>query len=362
MKGIKLGIAVLLLLAISILGVAYLGSEQTGTFNLGSRNTTAREVRIGIIDDFSGSGAQWGESERAGSELAVKELKSEGINTKLIFEDYRLDAALAATSAQKLVNFDSVDAIFSEYVPASVAVSSVLKDKNIIHIYCAGSVSPLAENYNIKTFMDYAENCKQLALKFKEKGVQKIGVLKAQKEFGELCLNGVKEVYSNVSIEEYAGLGEEKDVRTQIVKLKADGIEALVLPGIEDDLLYSLKAMKELNFIVPLGLSSEENTQRVHNEYSDMLKGSLVFGYKEVSQWFKEKIDLELGKKPTTYEPAALGYIHIKQLARAINACPAKDLNCIKASVLASPSEELLGFRGFVDRKAVFDIELKELQ
>src|SRR3990172_2543749 len=112
-----------------------------------------------------------------------------------VFEDYQLDAAKALTSGQKLVNTDNVDAIYADFNPAAIAISSFLKDKNKLFVYDAAVTSPLKDSTNnFKTYLDYQEGCKGVATKFKNQGVAKIGYLKLNLEAGELCGAGIQEV------------------------------------------------------------------------------------------------------------------------------------------------------------------------
>ena len=100
-------------------------------------------IKIGVITDLTGPAAYWGESTRAGAELAVKELEEQGYKIQLIYEDYKLDAATAVSAAQKLVNVDRVDAIYAEFNPAAISVGSFLKDKKLLYVYDAAVISPL---------------------------------------------------------------------------------------------------------------------------------------------------------------------------------------------------------------------------
>ena len=84
-------------------------------------------IKIGIITDLTGPASYWGESTQEGAEVALKELREEGYNVELIFEDFQLDTKKALTSAQRLL-LEDVDAIYAEFNPAAVAVGSLLKD------------------------------------------------------------------------------------------------------------------------------------------------------------------------------------------------------------------------------------------
>jgi branched-chain amino acid transport system substrate-binding protein len=345
---ILVGIIVSVLAIFLVVGVSF---NTTGLFAQGGKVP----IRIGFITDLSSSAAYWGESTMSGAKLAQKELASEGINVELLFEDYKMDPKEAVTGAQKLINFDKVDFIYSEFTPGTIAISSFIKDANILHLYVSAPVSILSQNYNIKSYTDYERNCKKLAEQFKKEGVTNMGVLSPKQEFGQLCLIGVKSVYSNVYVEEYSGLGQEKDLRTQVTKLKEKNVEAIINSGIEPDLMNMLKIVKELGWQVKVGGSSEGLSQNVINKFGDIIKGSFSVGFVELSQDFKQKINAELGRVPQTYDGAAFAYIHTKQISRAFATCDKKEFNCVKNKILNSSSEEFFGFNGFDGQIANFE-------
>ena len=354
MNGVKVGV---IIIAITLVVVFLFGLSSTGYFVFNED----KSVRIGIVTDLSASAASWGESTVAGALVAKDELTLEGINLSLFVEDHKMSANEAVTATQKLINVDDIGAIYSEFTPVSIAISSVLKDKNIVHLYISAPVSILSENYNIKSFTDYQVDCRKVAEDFKLKGIKNMGVLTATSEFGELCLKGVLQVYPNSFVEKYAGLGVEKDLRVQVTKLKQNNVEAIINPGIEADLLNMLKVVNEFGWDVKIGGSSEGLSNKVISDYNELLKGSVYFSYDELPSEFKEKIIAKLGKEPQTYDAAAFAYLHIKQIARAISVCPNKDYLCVKENIL-SQKEDFFGFNGYNGSIAEFDIELFEIK
>ncbi|MCA9488257.1 MAG: ABC transporter substrate-binding protein, partial [Nanoarchaeota archaeon] len=102
-----------------------------------------QNVEIGIITDLTGPAAYWGTSSQVGAELAVEELKEEGYDINLVYEDYRLDSSEALSAVQKLVNVDDVDGVYAEFNPAAISAGSFLKGKDVLYIYDAAIISPL---------------------------------------------------------------------------------------------------------------------------------------------------------------------------------------------------------------------------
>ncbi len=155
-----------------------------------------QHVTLGVITDFTSFGAYWGDSTRPGVELAVQDLKNEGYDVSVVFEDYGMSPTKAVSAAQKLVTVDHVDGVYADLMPAAIAGGSFMKDKNILFVYDAAVNSPLTENKNaFKTYLDFQTGCKTIAQKLKDDGVVTLGVLEPNFEPGKLCTAGIKEVY-----------------------------------------------------------------------------------------------------------------------------------------------------------------------
>ena len=315
-------------------------------------------IKIGIITDLTGPAAYWGESTRVGAEIAVEELQKEGINVTLIFEDYQLDSRKALTSAQKLINIDNVDAIYAEFNPAAISVGSLVKDKNILFVYDAAPTSPLKDSpYTYKTYLNYQEGCREIAKKFREEGVEKIGVLKVTLEFGELCADGVKEIFDNSTIIETYNLGET-DFRTQLLKISAAGAVTIINVGFEGDTLNTLKIIKEQGLKLPYGTVDDTITEQVKMQFSDILNGTWSFGFIEVGMSFKEKL-LTTNPNLATDYAAALAYTHIIQMGKSLDTC-GKNLQCVVNSMDNSSPDNTIGFEKFENKIAVLKMRIKK--
>jgi len=316
-------------------------------------------IKIGLISDFSGAGAYWGESTKAGAELAREELKAKGISLDIVYEDYQLDPKRAITAAEKLVSIGKVDLIYAEFNPAAIAVGSYLKDKKIPAIFVAAVTSPLAENqYVLKTYLDYKTGCRAVAEKFKEEGIQRIGALKINLEAGELCLEGVRDAYPDDVIVETYNLGET-DFRTQFSKLRAAGVSAIITVGFEGDVSNMLKLKKDLSYQYRLGVVDDLLTDKVKNDFADQIKGSWTFGFADTDSDFVAKLNSANPEGLGTNYAAAIAYTHINQIARTLKAC-GDNKNCIMQELSGSLPDNTIGFQGFKNQMAEFEIKLRQ--
>ncbi len=316
-------------------------------------------IKIGVISPLTGPVAYWGESSQLGIALAQKDLIKEGINIKFIVEDGRLDPVAALSAAQKLVNIDHVDAIYSEFNPAAIAVTSFLKDKEILHLYDAAPTSPLVETPNAyKTYIDYKVSCEKTAEILKSRGIERVAVLKLNMEFGDLCLEGLRNIYPNAVSESY-NMGE-KDFRSILLKLKQSNPEAIYNVSYQPETLASLRTIRELGLKVTFASLTEIISPDIIDAYSDDLEGSVLFGLPNVSSDFAQRLQKEFPNQTiSNYQAAALAYIHLKQMAHALNDCN-KELVCVKKELDEASPDRTIAFKGFTNRIAVFDTLIQE--
>lgn len=320
---------------------------------------TEKKVTIGIVTDLTGPGSYWGQSTQVGAEMAKKDLKAEGYDVELIYEDYQLDSAKALTSAKKLVEVDKVDGLYAEFNPATYSITPYLKslnDSNILFIYDAAPTSPLKELPNsFKSYFDYEVGCAKLAQKYKSEGINKMGMLKIEMEFGESCEAGIKKVYGNELITEKYGFGE-KDMKTQVLKLKEAGVGAIMNVSFEGDTLTALKALKDNNFNVPYGAVVDSVNVDVKNAYPEKIKDITIFGFKDITPDFSARIKQAAGDKTLSTEyGAAVAYLHITQMVKAISEGNG-DIKVIASKVANAGKSDILGFGGFKNRQADFEL------
>jgi len=315
------------------------------------------EIKIGVITPLTEGAAYWGESTLVGIKMAEKELLTEGIKVQFIYEDGQLDPGVALNAAQKLVNIDHVSIIYSEFNPASIAVSSFLENKNVFHLYDSAAMSPLSKGpYNFKTYLDYQDSCADVSKYIKEnRGIKRVGVLKMNIEHGELCLKGIQDVFGleNVFVESYnPGI---TDYRSLINKIKNKNIDAIFHASFQPETLASLRQLDELGInALFIGLA-ETITPDVAKEYSNLIMDDIFFGLPMIENDLVQRIDVANGDKSVAdYNAAALGYLHMLQLGRALDNCN-QDNECIAEYLLKSDPVESVGFRGFKDRVAKFD-------
>lgn len=345
-------LVIIVLIAVIVFGSIFVKNKN-------AEEAKAKTVKIGVVTDLTGAVSYWGTSSQVGAELAKKDLEAEGYKVELVFEDYQMDAAKALTSAEKLTNVDNVDAIYAEFNPAAISIGSFIKGKNKIFLYDAAVTSPLEGNGNaFKTYLDYQVGGKEIAQKFQAQGIEKIGVLKLNLEAGELFTEGVKEVYGANAVVESFDIGAT-ELKTQVLKLKNAGAQAVVISAFEGDTINTLKAMTELNYDVPFGTVDDTITSSVTDTYAAALEGAWTFGFPSVDADFSSRLKASTNKTIATEYGAAITYTHIKQIVKAL-ADNNKDLAKASKALAESPEDSTIGFVKFTNNIADLKMTIKQ--
>ena len=325
-----------------------------------TKQLTGTNVKFGVLTDLTGPGSYWGSATQVGVNLAVKELADEQIFVQPVFEDYQLDSTKAASAAQKLASLDKVDAMYVDLNIGALTAGSVLHDTNILYLYDAAVESPLAPSpTRFKTYLDFKEGCRALATQFKNDGIKTMGVLKVVSESGKLCAKGVQDVFGESTVVESYNMGDS-DFRTQLLKLKSKNAQAFINVGFEGDIVNTLNAMKLSDFKVPFGTVTDSVTPKVISMYGEEMKGSLSFGFGNVDTDLVDKLVKENGgKELSSNYGAALGYIHTKQIAKALAVCK-KEIECATKAFASSPREDSIGFQSYSNNIAQFTMDIKK--
>ena len=324
------------------------------------RNVFAKDkpIKIGVITDLSGPAAYFGRSTQIGATMAVRALEAAGGRewppVELIFEDSGLNPQRGISAAQKLIHADGVDALYVDFSRVATAVAPVATNGEKIMISCSSAEALIETNPKIfKVFLGITQGCRAVAEKFKEEGIQRLGILKAEEEYGELCLKGIKEVYPDF-FEQTFKQGEV--VAPQFLRFKAEKVMAILNVGYEADLENMIKAASKIAYRPKLGVLTGMPTVPLRKQYGTFLENSLAFGLHVDTGELKSLVHtFAPTDKVFNPEPLSLSYVHLQQLVKSVAVCPDRSVSCISQHLASSPSEPLIKFRGFKDRKAQYD-------
>ncbi len=319
------------------------------------------EIKIGVLTDLSGLGAYYGNQTRVGAMLAEQEINKEDKNFKIIFEDSGLKPPQALTAMQKLLYFNKVAAVYVDFTPIATAVSPVIKSNKKLMVYSAAARSVALENeYAFKTYLDYQQGCETVAKELKKRGVLKVGLLKANAEYAELCLNGIKNIYPDI-VEYSYNRGDL--VSSQVLAMKNKNIEVIFNPSYEGDCANSIQAATTINYPVKFVSAEDTFSKDLVAKYKDHLNGSMSFGLKSLPQELKDQAKkLPGGDKLTDYYGTGLAMAHLEQMYQTIKKCGNENITCQLETLKKAEKDNRIGFKGWQNKIAVLKTEIKEFK
>jgi branched-chain amino acid transport system substrate-binding protein len=310
---------------ISLIILAGCGNSITG--NINSEGT----IKIGFIAPLTGDAASYGLTEKNAVEIAVEEINSAGgINGKkleVIFEDGKCSGKDASTAAQKLIDFDGVKAILGGACSGETLAIAPIAEANKVVVISAYSSSPdvtKAGDFVFRTAPSDSE-AGLFTAEYAIKHYNKVGVISENTDYAQ----GLRKVFK----EEFAKAGGElagdevfeqdsKDFRTQILKVKAEKPEAILLnpqTGISGGLLA--KQVRELGIDLPLIGNFVFSGNDALSGAGDALEGMVFIDVAalkgEKAQIFLEKYKVRFGHMESDYE-AGSKYDDVYLIANAI--------------------------------------------
>lgn len=222
----------------------------------------SKTIKVGAIGPLTGDSSIGGLDELDGKKMAVEDFNTAGgVNGKkieLIYEDDASQPSQSASAAMKLINQNKVIALAGAHNSAcTLAVMEVLT-KSKIPMITPGSSSPAVTASNNEwiarsfpgdviqagALINYAKNTMKIS---------KIGVIYVNDDFGKGGLNALTAAAEKQGITIAASesfMGEDKDMKTQLTKIKQVGVEGLFIwcqytPG-----SLVMKQARELNWDV----------------------------------------------------------------------------------------------------------------
>lgn len=319
------------------------------------------EIKIGVLTDLSGLAAYYGNQTRVGAMLAEQEINKKDKNFKIIFEDSALKPPQALSAMQKFLYLDKVAAVYVDFTPIATAVSPVVKSNKKLMVYSAAARSVALENeYAFKTYLDYQQGCETVANELKKRGILKVGILKANAEYAEVCLTGIKNVYQDIV--EYA-YNRGDLVSSQVLAMKNKNVEVIFNPSYEGDCVNSIQAAATLDYQVRFVSAEDTFSKQLVAKYKNNLQGSISFGLKKLPEELIEKAKkIPGGDQLTDYYGVGLTLVHIEQMYAVLNQCGTEDVNCQLETLKKAGSDSSIGFEGWQNKIAVIKTEIREFK
>ena len=329
------------------------GTSLARADDLGSR-------KIGVITDLTGTAAHFGNQTAVALTLLREDFAHAQSPIRFIIEDTALKTDRAVSAAQRLVSSEDVDALYVDFTSLAVAVAGIVQGSPRPLLYVAAADSVARERpFAFKSFMSYEAACAELVRQFQRCGKTHIALLQAEAEYGELCAKGYRSVATQPLVETYAS-GDEVDV--QVLRLRSRGAEAIINIAYEKDTLAMLRAMRNVNYRVPVGLVESHYSATIKTEFGSFLEGSVTIGVPTPPADFIARAKAAPGGSALgAFDACYQAYQFLSQLAHAALQCPAHERACMIEKTALFPANPAQGFYGYQSRLAAMKLELKHI-
>jgi branched-chain amino acid transport system substrate-binding protein len=268
-------------------------------------------VQIGGLSPLSGDGAVYGIPVQRVAEIALAEINVKGILDgqcfDIIWEDGGCNSDMANRATQKLIDVSNVDVIYGGFCSSETLAAAPLTEAAKVILLSPGSSSPDVTNAGDFVFRNYPSDSTQgkvLAEYAADQGFKKIGMIAEQQDY----TLGISKVFESefegeVVTETY--LPDASDFRTQILKLKNAGIDAIfVNPQTAPKADIIFKQLQEQGVDLPVLLNDVAiGLQENVTNHADFLEGAVGAettydregaGFKALSERYMKDFDAEL--------------------------------------------------------------------
>lgn len=302
-------------------------------------------IKIGAILPLTGKLGYYGDYYSRGLNLAVEEINGTGgINGKkieIVYEDNQGDTNQSITAYQKLSQTDDIKIYITTLSGTTLALAPLVENNQHI-LFNLNSAAPTiskAGDYIFRNNIYPPSEIKVLSTFVNQKGYKKIALLMFNNDAGV----EYKDLFSKDYISKGGVIIDSElyeqgatDFRTQLTKIKAKNVDAIIMFAYANEGGLIMKQAKELRITIPffsfytsedsklieVGGSATEGLIYTHcfSESNDS-----VISFKEILQ---KKYRTTAGLFYT-----ATAYDTLKILAKTLNECNKKDTTCIKTGL-----------------------------
>ena len=328
-------------------------------------------IKIGYLATLTGDGATWGQHERDGALLAVKELNEAGgvlgRPLELVYYDVRGRQEDAIQAARRLIHEDKVVAIGgTNYSGLNIAIASVVNSGEVPQIGTASTnpavtVDPktntvrpytfricYTDPYQGKVMADYLVN---------KLGAKSTAVIT---DIGSDYSEGLKEFFL-ARIEElgcemkgvWGFRGGDVDFRAQLTEMKATGAEAVALPILYKEMGLIMKQAAELDW-KPIFIGGDGFSPSMHEIAGDAMEGSYWVYSMDLGNpqmlYLLSRYEKEYGAPAAEPGNVAYAYDLVTWVADAIRRAGKADPKAIRDAMENTQNLRLVHFTLTVDK------------
>lgn len=217
-----------------------------------------RVIKVGAVLPLTGPLATIGVPERNMLDLAIMHLNEDEDSRYryvLVADDSKGQPNEGVTAANKLVNIDEVDVMFVSLTSVAKAIIPVAERIGVPVIANSLSTDLPSLGENVFRFFPSTTNETDVWLReIEEKGYDKVGYLYINSDFAVEEREILKEKLDQQGKTFFAESFEfpDKDFKTQLLKMKREGIDVLIISGLGLNYTTIIKQMNEGSLDVPI--------------------------------------------------------------------------------------------------------------
>ncbi len=217
-------------------------------------------IKIGVLVPLSGPTAFAGEIMKKGFDQALIEINADSKVMEVYYEDNKNNPSDAVLATKNLIELKGVDVIITSTSGSSIAVASYLKSLNKnIPLFATFVYADIPSMYKnaFQIFISNASEADAFKVWKDQTKVNKLGVLYINNEFGVQLKDVIAQSsglsLSSVVSESFATT--DKDVKTQLLKLKSSGADTIYVTLLSTPDMF-IKQAREIGFKGSLIFSS----------------------------------------------------------------------------------------------------------
>src|SRR3989338_1754883 len=303
-------------------------------------DTDSDTIKIGFMGPLSGDTANLGQNAQAAVAIAVDEINNAGgvLGKKLevVYEDDACNGATAANAISKLINADKVMAVLGGACSgATLGATPVAEAAKIPQLsYC--STNPTisqAGDYIFRNVQSDLFQAKYAAEYLIKAGKKNVALLTSKDDYGD----GLNKAFTDAFTKAGGTITltdsfepSTKDLKSQLVKIKAKNSDAVYFVSYTDPAIAGLKQARDLGIKTQFFGADAWDDTKVWSELGTLGNGAMytIVGSNS-SVDFKAKMKAKLGKDDLIY-CSNYAYDGLKILADAITRANSTDGTAIK--------------------------------
>ena len=337
----------------------------------GGMSLAAEPIKVGYIATLTGEGATWGQHERDGALLAVKDINAKGgvlgRPLELVCYDIKGKPEEAVIAVRRLMYEDKVVAVGgSNYSGIQIAVAPVADKAQIPVVSSTASnlaVTVDPDTGKVRPYMfriSYTDPYQGMVIAdylIKKCGAKKLAIIG---DIGDAYSEGLTEFVKKTADENgvenkfWAFRGGDVDFRAQLTAAREWGADAVALTMLYKEMGLVIKQAAELDW-KPFFMGGDGYSPNIAEIAGEALNGTFWVNSVNIDDplfdGMKEKYRAEYGKEATEISNTVYAYDVLLMIAHAIEAAGKAEGPAIKDAIENTQNLQVTHFNWTVDKE-----------